>query len=189
RSEERFRSMANAAPVLIWISGTDKLCTWFNQQWLDFVGRRMEQELGNGWADNVHPEDMERCLAIYTSSFDARVPFSMTYRLRRHDGDYRWVQDNGAPLHDASGAFAGYIGSCIDVTDRERAEAALQEADRRKDVFLSVLSHELRNPLAPIAMSVEMLRRIGSPDPKVQELQGIVERQMLQLTRLLDDLL
>jgi PAS domain S-box-containing protein len=189
RSEERFRTMADAAPVLMWISDTDKLCTWFNQRWLDFVGRPMEQELGNGWVENVHPADLERCMNTYVSAFDRRSPFSMMYRLRRRDGEYRWLLDNGVPLHGADGAFAGYIGSCIDITDRQRAEAALQEADRRKDEFLSVLSHELRNPLAPIKMAVAMLGQIGPPDPELQELRDMIERQTMQLTHLLDDLL
>src|ERR1041385_3745705 len=89
-SEERFRTMANCSPALIWMSGTDKLCTWFNAQWLEFVGRTMEQELGNGWAENIHSDYLDRCLQIYMTSFDARVPFSMEYRLRRRDGEWRW---------------------------------------------------------------------------------------------------
>jgi PAS domain S-box-containing protein len=97
RSEERFRLMADHAPVLIWMSGTDKACTWFNKPWLDFVGRLMEQELGNGWAENVHPDDRDRCLRTYTAAFDARRPFTMEYRLRRHDGEYSWLLDNGTP--------------------------------------------------------------------------------------------
>ena len=129
-SEERFRLMADAAPVLIWLSGTDKLCTWFNKAWLDFVGRSMEEELGNGWADNVHPEDFDRCLDTYTAAFDALRPFSMEYRLRRHDGEYRWVLDSGIPRHESGGRFAGYIGSCIDITDRKHAEDDLRGAEQ-----------------------------------------------------------
>jgi hypothetical protein len=98
-SEQRFQLMADAAPVLIWISDTNKLCTWFNKRWLAFVGRSMAQELGNGWAENVHPEDFDRCLQTYTTAFDARQTFSMEYRLRRHDGVYRWVLDSGIPLY------------------------------------------------------------------------------------------
>lgn len=125
-SEERFRHMADSAPVLIWMSGTDKLCTWFNKPWLDFVGRPMEKELGNGWAENVHPDDFDHCLRIYTESFDARRPFVMDYRLRRNDGEYRWLSNRGIPLSDRTGAFSGYVGSCVDITDRKLAETELQ---------------------------------------------------------------
>jgi PAS domain S-box-containing protein len=116
-SERFFRELADFAPVMIWRAGTDKLCDWFNKPWLDFVGRAMEQELGNGWAEGVHKEDFDRCLQVYTTSFDARKNFSMIYRLRRHDGEFRYILDNGAPFY-RSGAFAGYFGSCIDVTDQ-----------------------------------------------------------------------
>src|SRR5216110_2410621 len=121
-SEERFRAVANAAPVMIWMSGTDKACTFFNKGWLDFTGRKLEQELGNGWADSVHREDFDRWRDIYGNSFDARQPFTMEYRLRRSDGEYRWVLDIGTPRFASDGAFLGYIGSCIDITERKRGE-------------------------------------------------------------------
>ncbi len=128
--EERFRTMADGAPVMIWLSGTDKLCTWFNRQWLEFTGRTMEQELGNGWAEGVHADDFDRCLKTYVESFDAREPFAMEYRLKRHDGEWRWVLDHGVPIY-ASEIFTGYIGSCIDVTERKRTEQELQENQAR----------------------------------------------------------
>ena len=121
-SEERFRTVANAAPVLIWMSGPDRLCTFFNKGWLDFTGRSLEQELGNGWAEGVHREDFDRCLDVYVNSFDARQPFTMEYRLRRNDGEFRWVLDTGTPRFADDGTFLGYIGSCIDITERKRAE-------------------------------------------------------------------
>jgi two-component system, LuxR family, sensor kinase FixL len=121
-SEARFRGMADAAPVMIWMSGTDKLCTFFNKGWFDFTGRRLEQELGNGWAAGVHREDFDHCLEVYVNSFDARQPFMMEYRLRRRDGEYRWVLDNGAPRFASDGRFLGYIGSCLDITDRKQAQ-------------------------------------------------------------------
>jgi len=121
-SEARFRTVADAAPVLIWMSGPDKLCTFFNKGWLDFTGRMVEQELGNGWAEGVHREDFDRCLDVYVTSFDARQPFTMEYRLRRNDGEYRWVLDTGTPRFADDGTFLGYIGSCIDITERKRAE-------------------------------------------------------------------
>lgn len=133
-SESRFRIVADAAPVLIWMAGTDKLCTFFNQPWLDFTGRSTEQELGNGWAEGVHRDDLQKCLATYTQAFDARQPFVMQYRLRRNDGEYRWVSDQGVPRHDPQGRFAGYIGSCVDVTELVNKDQALRESEERMRV-------------------------------------------------------
>ncbi|MBI3879635.1 MAG: PAS domain S-box protein [Verrucomicrobia bacterium] len=138
-SEARFRVLAESAPVLIWMSGTDKLCTYFNKSWLEFTGRTLEQELGNGWAEGVHPDDLQRCLEIYVSSFDARKEFEMEYRLKRHDGEYRWILDNGTPRFAAPHEFLGYIGSCIDITERKLAEAAL----RRTRDQLAKINREL----------------------------------------------
>jgi two-component system, LuxR family, sensor kinase FixL len=121
-SEARFRAMADTAPVMIWMSGTDKLCTFFNKGWLDFTGRSLAEELGNGWAEGVYREDFDRCFEVYANSFDARQPFTMEYRLRRSDGQYRWVLDNGSPRLASDGTFLGYIGSCIDITERKQAQ-------------------------------------------------------------------
>jgi len=130
-SEERFRIVADAAPVLIWMSGVDKLCTFFNKPWLEFTGRSLEQEIGNGWAEGVHPDDLQKCLEVYTESFDARKPFVMQYRLRRYDGEYRWVSDQGVARYNPNGKFAGYIGSCVDVTDLIKKDEALREFEER----------------------------------------------------------
>jgi PAS domain S-box-containing protein len=121
-SEERFRTVANAAPVMIWMTGPDKLCTFVNKGWLDFTGRSLEQELANGWAEGLHLEDLDRSLDVYQNSFNARESFTMEYRLRRSDGEYRWVLDSGTPRFAPDGAFLGYIGSCIDITERKSAE-------------------------------------------------------------------
>jgi len=130
-SESRFRIVADAAPVLIWMAGVDKLCTFFNKPWLKFTGRSLEQELGNGWAEGVHPDDLQKCHKIYTEAFDARKPFVMQYRLRRYDGEYRWISDQGVARHDSRGNFAGYIGSCVDVTELLNKERALREFEER----------------------------------------------------------
>jgi PAS domain S-box-containing protein len=121
-SEERFRSMANTAPVMIWMSGVDKLCTFFNRGWLDFTGRTLEDECGNGWGEGVHREDFDRCLETYVNAFNARQEFTMEYRLRRNDGEYCWVLDHGVPRFEAEDTFLGYIGTAIDISEIKRAE-------------------------------------------------------------------
>ena len=126
-SEARFRLIANTTPALIWMSGTDKLCNYFNQPWLEFTGRRLEQELGNGWLDCVHSDDLQECLDTYTQYFDRREKFSMEYRLRRHDGEYRWVQDVGVPRFNSDGSYAGFVGCCMDITDMKQARATVIE--------------------------------------------------------------
>ena len=130
-SEQRFRLVANSAPVMIWMSGIDKMCNYFNQTWLEFTGRTLEAELGDGWAEGVHPEDLKTCLATYADAFDRRKAFSMEYRLRRHDGEYRWVFDTGVPRFSTSGYFSGFIGSCLDVTERKLAEESLSSLSRK----------------------------------------------------------
>jgi PAS domain S-box-containing protein len=188
-SEERFRTMADTAPVLIWISGPDKRCTYFNQRWLKFTGRTLEQELGDGWVAGVHPEDRQRCMDIYGSAFDARESFEMEYRLRRHDGEYRWIRDSGIPRGLPENELAGYVGSCIDITDYKVLEQALKDADRCKDEFLAILAHELRNPLAPIRNGIQILRLArGNPDAMNHALE-MMERQLRHMVRLIDDLL
>jgi len=188
-SEERFRTLADATPVLIWGSGPDKRCNYFNKQWRDFTGRTTEQEMGNGWSEGVHPDDLGHCLETYVNAFDARTPFTMEYRLRRHDGEYRWVMDTGVPRFIPDGTFSGYIGSCIDITDRKRTEEELRNADRRKEEFLAVLSHELRNPLAPIQTALDLLEQVGPRGGDSEQELATIKRQVQNLKRLVDDLL
>jgi PAS domain S-box-containing protein len=141
-SEKRFRIVADAAPVLIWMSGTDKLCHWFNKPWSDFTGRSLEQEQGKGWTEGLHPDDLQTCLDIYASSFDAREPFYREYRLKRHDGEYRWLFDSGVPRMDEQGVFSGYIGSCIDITDNKQIQLDLHLSERRAKAALAELRHQ-----------------------------------------------
>ncbi|HLZ62283.1 MAG TPA: PAS domain-containing sensor histidine kinase [Ktedonosporobacter sp.] len=183
-SEQRFRLMSDTAPVMIWMSGTTTLCTYFNKVWLDFTGRTMEQELGNGWAEGVHPDDFERCLTIYTTSFDQRKPFSMEYRIRRYDGVYRWILDNGVPRFTPNGAFAGYIGSGIDITE-------LKEANQRKDEFISMASHELKTPVTSIKTFTQALsyRFQKQGDEECLRILSRMDAQLDKLTKLISDLL
>jgi PAS domain S-box-containing protein len=131
QSETRFRWLADNAPVLIWGSGIDKLYTYFNKPWLEFTGRALEFELGEGWADGVHPEDLRRCLNNYTRCFDRREKFRTEYRLQRYDGEYRWILDIGVPRFDEDGSFVGYMGIAVDVTDRKLVEETLRESEAR----------------------------------------------------------
>ncbi|HJS25240.1 MAG TPA: PAS domain S-box protein, partial [Pyrinomonadaceae bacterium] len=194
--EERFHRMADSAPVLIWVSGTDKLCTWFNRQWLEFTGRTMEQELGNGWAEGVHEDDFDRCLKTYIEAFEARQSFTMEYRLRRHDGAWRWVLDHGVPIYEATDVFAGYIGTCIDVTDQRNAaddlrakEAELEAIINRTPFMLTRCTSDLRYRFVSRAYA-EMLGRdprdiAGKPIVQVigeegfKTIQPFVERVLL----------
>jgi PAS domain S-box-containing protein len=130
-SEERFRLVANTAPVMIWMAGTDRLCTYVNQPWLQFTGRPLDAQLGNGWVQGIHNEDLNRCLETYSQAFDQRQTFAMEYRTRRNDGEYRWILDIGVPRFNSDGGFAGYVGSCLDITDRKLAEDALATVGRR----------------------------------------------------------
>ncbi len=130
-SEQRFHTMADTAPVMIWVAGTDKFCNYFNQPWLQFTGRTLEQEIGNGWTEGVHRDDFQRCIDTYFTAFDARQPFTMEYRLRRFDGKYRWLLDTGNPRFNGDGSFAGYIGSCIDIGDRKQVEDKLRSSEEQ----------------------------------------------------------
>ncbi len=121
-----FRETANAAPVMFWVSGPDHQVTWFNRRWLDFTGRPLEQEIGDGWMDRLHPEDRQSCQTRREDYFAAQQPFHQEYRLRRQDGHYRWILESALPHFDARGRFLGYMGSCIDITEHKSHEALLE---------------------------------------------------------------
>ena len=165
-SEQNFRTLADSGRALIWTSGTDKLCNYFNRVWLEFTGRKLEQEIGNGWAEGVHPDDLQRCFDIYVGAFDRREKFSMEYRMLRYDGEYRWILDDGCPRYDSRGEFIGYIGHCLDISERKhdeeenaKLEAQLRHAQKMESIgFLAGgIAHDLNNILFPISGLSEML--------------------------------
>ena len=191
-SEERFRNMADTAPVMIWVSGLDKGCIYVNQQWLAFTGRTIEEELGDGWAENVHSEDGERCYEIYTTAFDLRQPFTMEFRVRRADGRFRWVLDSGAPRFSPAGEFLGYIGLCLDITERKAAKEALQNLSgqliRAREDECARIARELHDDvnqrMALVAVDLEQLGQNppNTPDQLRTELKG-VRRQILETSK------
>ena len=188
-SEERFRLVADTAPVLIWMSGTDKLCIYFNRSWLDFTGRSIDSELGNGWAEGVHPEDLQRCLDTNTQSFDRREKFRMEYRLRRHDGAYRWILDIGVPRFDQDGSFVGYIGIGVDITERKLAEAALANVSRKlieaQEQERSRIGRELHDDvgqrLAMLAVELQQLHDNSLILPDVRTRMGELQKQTSEI--------
>jgi PAS domain S-box-containing protein len=187
-SEQRFRRVADSAPVLIWMSGTEKLCTFFNQGWLNFTGRTLEQEMGNGWACGVHPEDFERRLAIYSGAFDARVEFEMEYRLRRFDGKYRWIADHGVPRFESDGTFCGYIGSCVDVTERKAAAESLESLSGRlinaQEEERGRIARELHDDFSQrLALLGIGLSRLWKKRPESEEEERTVVRELWNRTQ------
>jgi PAS domain S-box-containing protein len=174
-SEERFRNMADTAPVMIWVSGPDNLGTFFNKAWLDFTGRTMEEEVGEGWINGVHSDDLDYCLGACGASFEARRAFQLEFRLRRADGEYRWIVDTGAPRY-RHGEFIGYIGSCLDVTDARRAQA--ESFARQKLESLGTLAagiaHDFNNLLGGVLAQAELAaEELAAGSEPNEELKGI----------------
>jgi two-component system cell cycle sensor histidine kinase/response regulator CckA len=175
-SEERFRNMADTAPVMIWVSGPDKLCTFFNQGWLSFTGSTLDQAIGNGWTEKVHPDDRDRCYASYSSAFDARCMYQTECRLRRAEGEYRWVLATGKPRFESSGAFAGYVGSCTDITDvkRTQEEALARQKLESLGVLAGGIAHDFNNLLGGIVMNSELvLSELQSGSPAAEGVASI----------------
>jgi PAS domain S-box-containing protein len=181
-SEARFQAMADTAPVLIWMTGTDGLCNYFNKPWCEFTGRTMDQEVGTGWIEGVHPDDVQVCFDGFLPAYHARKPFSMEYRLKRADGEYRWVIESGIPRYTGAGEFAGYIGSNIDITDLKHAESESQrlrqlEADLAHINRVSMmgelaasLAHEIKQPISAALMDAKScLRWLQRDTPDVGE--------------------
>jgi PAS domain S-box-containing protein len=195
-SEARFQAMADTAPVLIWMTGTDGLCNYFNKPWLDFTGRTMEQEVGTGWIEGVHPDDVQGCFDGFLPAFHARKPFRMEYRLRRADGEYRWLMESGIPRYTGAGEFVGYIGSNIDITDLKRAaverqrlhelEANLAHINRVSMMgeLTASLAHEIKQPIAAALMDAKTcVRWLRRDTPDVAEGCEAASRMIKDATR------
>ncbi|MRG94391.1 ATP-binding protein [Polyangium spumosum] len=187
-SERRFRTMADNAPVVIWVTDASGSCEYINDTWQRLTGQSPEQSQGFGWLDMVHPEDRPRAEEIFSATVRRQEPVTLEYRLRLTDGSYRWFLDHGVPRRGEDGGVLGFIGSCTDITERKQAEQMQAEADRRKDEFLAMLAHELRNPLAPMRMALHIIRARQACPGTERHLQ-ILERQTDNLARLVDDLL
>jgi PAS domain S-box-containing protein len=208
-SEAHFRLLGDSAPIMLWMSGRDARCTFFNQRWLEFTGRSLEMEIGEGWLAGVHPEDLPPCMDAYLAAFAQQQKFRMEYRLRRADGQYRWLLDIGIPRYLPDGDFAGFVGSCIDVTDFKEAHESLRtlkgqlegrvqeagEAIQARDEFLSIASHELRTPLSALVLQLASLQNIvheANGQSPYAKLVGKVDKAVKvtgRLTTLVDNLL
>ena len=191
-SELRFRTMANAAPVMIWIAGVDKLCNFFNKGWLEFTGRTLDLELGNGWTESVHPDDLAACFETYCSAFDARRPFEMEYRLRRADGEYRWLLDCGVPRFTTSDAFTGYIGSCADITEIKQNHERMLAAQKLESLGLMAagVAHDFGNLLGSIFAESDLaLAELPPESPGRENLERIegLARHATEIVHLLMD--
>ena len=192
-----YRLLIEHSPVLVWRAGLDAKCDWFNTTWLDYTGRTMEQEMGDGWAEGVHPDDFQRCVAHYLEHFNRRQPFEMEYRLRRSDGAFRWIFDRGVPYTDDSGTFAGFIGSCVDVDERRRAQDEQQQHNRQQlelardfeKWILAIVGHDIRDPLNTIQLAAHVLARTSEPGAPARKQAEVVNRAVARIQHIVGDLL
>jgi PAS domain S-box-containing protein len=187
-SERRFRMLADGSPVLLWVNGPGG-CEFVNRAYLAFVGLTSDTEVrGYDWSRFVHPDDRTAYLNQYLQCYEQQVPFTAEFRFLRADGEWRWMRSEATPRLDGT-AVSGFVGATVDITERRRAEEGLREADRRKDAFLAVLAHELRNPLAPIRTGLELLRLDSDKPETMARVRPVLERQVSYMVRLIDDLL
>ncbi len=196
RSRDFYLTLFEDFPALVWRSGLEQERNYFNRPWLVFTGRTIEQEMGDGWAQGIYPDDLDQCLKTYVHAFKVRQPFEMEYRLRRYDGEYRWLVDQGRPLYDLKGKFTGFIGWCYDITESKQAEEALKQAkeaseaaNRAKSEFLANMSHELRTPLNGILGYAYILKREKNLTTKQQDGLSIIQQCGDHLLALINDIL
>jgi PAS domain S-box-containing protein len=187
-SELRWRTLAEALPNLVWTDLPDGQCDWLSSQWGKYTGIPEHELLGLHWLETLHPDDREPTLACWKAACEDRGVYDVEYRIRRHDGEYRWFKTRGVPIRDNEGKIVYWFGTCTDIEDVKRMQAALREADRRKNEFLATLAHELRNPLAPLRTGLHLLRLTKERAGQDQALK-MMDRQLSQMVRLIDDLL
>jgi PAS domain S-box-containing protein len=188
-SESRFRTVADSAPLLMWMNDASG-CVFVNRAYLEFLGLPSQTDVrGYHWTQYVHADDRDAYVAAYQDSLRKRAPFSATFRFRRHDGEYRWMQSVGVARFSAAGELLGYTGCTYDIHDARMAAEALRDLDRRKDEFLATLAHELRNPLAPLVNMLEIMKRADGSPELLAHIRSVMARQLTSLVRLVDDLL
>ena len=188
-SEQNFHAMVDQLPQLAWMTKADGFIYWYNQRWYEYTGKRPEELAGWGWQSVHDPNELPRVLACWTSALASGQAWEDTFPLRRHDGVMRWHLSRAVPWRNERGEIQGWFGTNTDITDRLQMEAALKEADLRKDEFLATLAHELRNRIAPISNALQLWPMVEGNHEEMERLRGIMERQVRQMTRLIDDLL
>jgi PAS domain S-box-containing protein len=189
QSEAKFRTITNAMPQMVWSTLPDGNHDYFNQQWYDFTGVPQGSTHGEGWNAIFHPEDQPVAWERWKHTLETGETYEIQYRLRHRSGEYRWVLGRALPVHDEAGAIIRWMGTCTDIDAQKRAEEELRNMNRRKDEFLAMLAHELRNPLAPIASAAYLLKMSGADSARVAQISEIVSRQVHHMTSLIDDLL
>jgi PAS domain S-box-containing protein len=191
KSQEQFRQVADSAPVMIWMTDENKQCNFVNKGWLRFTGRKKEQEMGYGWIEGIHPDDYARCAEVFENAFEERKRYSLEYRFKKADGEYRWLTETGIPVYSVEGKFEGYIGTCIDIHEMKMHE-------QRRDDFIKMASHELKTPVTSIKGYVQLLLAMFDDYNKNQQNvspQAIrtslttIDKQIIKLNRLMSELL
>lgn len=188
-SEAKFRTITNAMPQLVWTARADGFVDYHNEQLFDFAGVPRGTTSGDAWANLVHPDDQKQAFEAWSHSVAAGTPYEATYRMRHHSGEYRWTLARALPVRDENGVIVKWLGTNTDIHAQKTAEKLLHDANLRKDEFLAMLAHELRNPLAPISASAELLSLTKSNDAQIQKATGIIRRQVDHMTSLVEDLL
>ena len=188
-NELGFKKLAEALPHLVWSCRPDGWCDYLSAQWLAYTGGSESEYFGFDWSKAVHPDDRKRLVEQWTSSVSTKGMYDVEYRIRRHDGVYRWFRAQAMPMKDEAGGIIKWIGSSTDIEATKRVENALRDSEAGKDELIATLSHELRNPLAPLRSSLQLLRRSSKDDDPATPIHREMERQVDHLVKLADDLL